>query len=266
MQRLDRRTDATGETQGSARWGVRISTNVAALNTHRVLLRNDQATGRSLERLSSGLRINRAADDAAGLAISEGLRSQLGGMFTSAGTVQAAYAGVAGRISYDGRTFDLAAVDYTGATTPSDYISRMTAAALSALGTTFVPVIASSSGLVFTGQTPGTGSTVADAQRVSWNYTATLDTGAAVRAIGGAIRRIGSTRANLGALENRLEHTAARLDVSVENTTAAFSRIRDADLAAEMTVLTRNQVLVQAGTAMLAQANRAPEGILRLLN
>ncbi|MDK3255840.1 flagellin [Blastococcus capsensis] len=119
---------------------------------------------------------------------------------------------------------------------------------------------AASSGLVSTGETPprapdrpsptGNGS--------AGTYSATLDTGAAVRAIDGAISRVSAIRAGLGAIENRLEHTVARPDVSVENTTAAFSLIRDADVAAEMTLLTRNQVLVQAGTAMLAEADQAP--------
>jgi flagellin len=87
----------------------------------------------------------------------------------------------------------------------------------------------------------------------------------AVRVIDEAIQRVSST-ADLGALENRLEHTIARLGVAFENTTAAFSRIRDTDMAREMTTLSRNQVLLQAGTAMLAQANNRPQGVLRLLS
>jgi flagellin len=81
-----------------------------------------------------------------------------------------------------------------------------------------------------------------------------------------AIGRVSSTRANLGAIENRLEHTVARLGVAAENTAAGFSRIRDLDMAEEMTVLVKHQVLSQAATAMLAHAHRAPQGILSLLN
>jgi flagellin len=86
-----------------------------------------------------------------------------------------------------------------------------------------------------------------------------------VRAIDEAIRRVSSLRADLGAIENRLEHTVARLDAGFANTATAYSRIRDADMAKELTDLSRHQVLMQAGSAMLAQANQSPRGILRLL-
>ncbi|TYP88496.1 flagellin [Blastococcus xanthinilyticus] len=399
--------------------GVRIGTNVAALNVHRVLLTSDRAAGRSLERLASGVRVNRAADDAAGLAIGEGLRAQIGGTrqaerntqdginlirtaegalaettsvlqrmrdlsvqaanhgaldgtargaiqleidqlstqltriattttfngirlldgsyrgvlqvganagetltvdirgpgggmdarslgvdgidvtrnlaassspgtavvtpavsdeegtpapgrlafpgdFTSPGTFRAAYEGLNGTILYNGRSFDLAGVDYTGAVDAQDYIDRMSFAALAALGTSHIPVVAASSGLVFGGDTPGAGSTAADGARLSLVH-AVAETDV-IRAVDQAISRVSALRANLGALENRLRHTASRLAVAAENGTASWSRIRDADMAAEVTALARHQVLVQAGTAMLAQANQAPQTVLRLLD
>jgi flagellin len=399
--------------------GVRINTNAAALHTHRVLARNDAATGRSLERLSSGLRINRAADDAAGLAISEGLRSQVGGLrqalrnsqdgisvvrtaegalsetatvlrrmrdltvqaanegalnahaqgaiqqeidqlsdeltriatttsfngtrlldgtycgtfqvgaevgetitvviggpgwamdaegleltgiavtrtgavsgatatatpavsdeegvptsgrvslagdFVTPGSLEAGYRGLTGTISYNGRTFDLAGVDYTGDVTAQDHIDTINLAARAALGTVGMPVVATSGELVFTGDNPGPGSTVADGQRLSMRYAAPVGTDSALRLIDAAAARVSSVRANLGAIENRLEHTVARLGVAAENMAAGLSRIRDLDMAAEMTALARHQVLSQAASAMLAQANQAPQGVLRLLN
>ncbi|MGY1747628.1 flagellin, partial [Blastococcus sp. SYSU D00695] len=88
---------------------------------------------------------------------------------------------------------------------------------------------------------------------------------AAISSIDTAIGLVSTTRANLGALQNRFEHTINNLNVAVENLTASESRIRDTDMAQEMTAFTRSQILTQAGTAMLAQANQAPQGILRLL-
>ncbi len=398
---------------------MRINTNLAALNTHRVLVRHDQATERSLERLSSGLRINRAADDAAGLGISEALRSQVGGMrqavrnahegidlvrtaegalgetasllrrmrdltvqaandgalndqargaiqqeigqladevtriatttrfnggplldgtyrdtfqvgadvgetillviggpdeamdagglgvdrvdvtrtaggpgatatvtpaisdaegvptsgraslagdFITPGSLEGNYRGLTGTISNNGRTFDLAGIDFTGDVTAQDHIDTINFAARAALATTGMPVVATSLELVFTGDNPGPGSTVADGQRLSMRYSAPVGTDRAIRRIDAAIAQVSSVRANLGAIQNRLEHTVARLGVSAENTQSSRSRIQDSDMAAEMTALVRHQVLSQAATAMLASANQRPQGVLRLLN
>ena len=129
-------------------------------------------------------------------------------------------------------------------------------------------------GLVITGEDPGNGSTIAEARLLTPTYTAppTPPTPPApvagddpIRAIDEALRRVGSIRAGLGAVDNRLEHTVARLGVAFENTTAAFSRIRDTDMATEMTGLSRNQVLLQAASAMLTQGNQTTQGALRLL-
>ena len=103
-----------------------------------------------------------------------------------------------------------------------------------------------------------------------YSGTATFGTAAngakaAISAIDTAIQTVSTTRANLGAIQNRFEHTIANLNVTVENLSASESRIRDTDMAAEMTEFTRTQILTQAGTAMLAQANQAPQGILKLL-
>lgn len=214
----------------------------------------------------------------------------LAGDFTTPGRFEASYRGLDGTLTYDGRTLDLAAVSYAGDVTASDYRRTFTDAVRAAFGLGGNPVSASSSELVITGDRPGNGSTAADARRITPTFTAaslppttppvtppTTPTSPGppstpvvvaddtVSTIDRALQRVATIRAGLGAVENRLEHTVARLGVASENATVAYSRIRDADMAMEMTGLSRNQVLVQAGSAMLAQANQTPQGVLRLL-
>lgn len=437
---------------------MRIGTNVAALTTHRILARSDGATARSLERMSTGARINSAADDAGGLTVSEGLRSRSSGLRQAArnvrdgielvrtaegalaettsllqrmrdlavqaandgaldasakdtiqreigqlsgeltriattttydgirlldgsyrGTFQvgaevgetitltvggigggmdaaglgvdgidvrkaagarvvggamastfgavgvvvtpadddgkgkgaagslsltgdfgtaASFTGLTGTISYNKATLNLASVDYTGATTVTQHRTRFEDAVRSAFGLKSNQVTAGSNELVITGERPSNGASATELQDLTPTYTAgptppvTPPTTPPVTppttppttptplgppstpvvvaddplsTIDRAIQRISTTRAGLGAVENRLEHTIARLGVASENATAAYSRIRDADMAMEMTGLTRNQVLVHAGSAMLAQANQRSQGVLRLL-
>ncbi|MDP9460189.1 MAG: hypothetical protein M3Q22_08065 [Actinomycetota bacterium] len=200
-------------------------------------------------------------------------RASLAGDFITAGSLEANYRGLTGTISYNGRTFsyngrtfDLAGIDFTGDVTAQDHIDTINFAARAALATTGMPVVATSLELVFTGDNPGAGSTVADGQRLSMRYSPPVGTDRAIRRIDAAIAQVSSVRANLGAIENRLEHTVARLGVSAENTQSSRSRIQDSDMAAEMTALVRHQVLSQAATAMLASANQRPQGVLRLLN
>jgi flagellin len=192
-------------------------------------------------------------------------RMSVPGDFVTASAVAAGYAGLVGTITYDGKAFDLGSVDYSGAVTAQDHIDALNVAARAALGTTGYPFAATPGALYFAGDVPATGSTAADAVALTPTYLGRTGAGGALSAIDGAIARVSGTRADLGAFENRLQHTLDRLDVSIENTAAAESRIRDTDMAAEMTVFTRNQVLTQAGTAMLAQAGRGPQGILKLL-
>ncbi len=205
-----------------------------------------------------------AISDAEGVPTSG--RASLAGDFITAGSLEANYRGLTGTISYNGRTFDLAGIDFTGDVTAQDHIDTINFAARAALATTGMPVVATSLELVFTGDNPGAGSTVADGQRLSMRYSAPVGTDRAIRRIDAAIAQVSSVRANLGAIENRLEHTVARLGVSAENTQSSRSRIQDSDMAAEMTALVRHQVLSQAATAMLASANQRPQGVLRLLN
>ena len=389
---------------------LRINQNIDAFNSYRNLSATDTQMGKSLEKLSSGLRINRAADDAAGLAISEGLRSQIGGLKvavrntqdgisvvqtaegaltethsilqrmrdlsvqasndgglnsdakkniqseigqlkseldriantttfngkklldgsfnaafqvgankgetigvaigTAMGTTGLGVAGVdvtgtsalavatteaisdvtgtatagklvitgdftaaatfdtlKGTISANGKSFDLSSVSYATTDTAAQKLTKLNAAAQAALGTASATPFTTQTtvSLTFTGDTPAANSTIADAATASPVYAAASGASGAITAIDAAIKTVSTTRADLGAIQNRFEHTINNLNVAVENLSASESRIRDTDMAQEMTNFTRSQILTQAGTAMLAQANQAPQGILKLL-
>lgn len=421
--------------------GLSVNTNIAAMNAYRNLSATNDKMSQSLERLSSGYRINKASDDAAGLAISEGLRSQIGGMTqavrntqdgtsvvqtaegalnettsilqrmrdlsvqasssgslnddakasiqkemsqlkseltriadtttfngtklldghytgtfqvganagetisvnigkamgakglgvdgvdvtgkglydngaSGAGSVATTNAGsgaaslvfsaasgqkdfegasgdvtsfenLTGQISFGGKTFDLGSVDYSNAdgdnnsaTTPTaaNALTALNAAAKAALGLSSDPFSASGGSLTFAvadkvdGYTDAGGVAVDGANATAEEISAATPTfsgatGAsdAIKAIDAAINSVSSQRADLGAIQNRFEHTVNNLNTAIENTTASESRIRDTDMASEMTNFTQAQVLMQAGTAMLAQANQSTQSILKLL-
>jgi flagellin-like hook-associated protein FlgL len=430
---------------------VSVNTNIAAMNAYRNLSTTNAAMSKSLERLSSGFRINRAADDAAGLAISEGLRSQIGGMtqavrntqdgtsvvqtaegalsettsilqrmrdlsvqassdgslnsdakasiqkemtqlkseltrisdtttfngtklldgnykgtfqvgansgetisvnignamsaaglgvggvdvtgnglyVNAAGTAAAsgavattnatsgapatlliqgangeknfdvtagsgdvsAYDHLSGQISFGGKTFDLGSVDYSNADgdnnsgtvpTAAQALAALNTAAKAALGLTTNPFTAgtgtSGNQLTFKVQDAitnytgtggialgGTGVTAAQISAATATFSGATGASNALGLIDAAITKVSSQRADLGAIQNRFEHTVNNLNTAIENTTASESRIRDTDMASEMTNFTRTQVLTQAGTAMLAQANQSTQSILKLL-
>jgi len=385
--------------------GLRVNNNIAALNAYRNLSATDNQMSKSLEKLSSGFRINRAADDAAGLAISEGLRSQIGGLKVAvrntqdgvsvvqtaegaltethsilqrmrdlavqasndgglnsdakgniqseiaqlkseltrisdtttfngtklldgnytktfqvganagetisvgvstamsslglgvsgvsvtngaaltATTVQPVTGGAAGTatitsaqldtldelkslngtVTVGNTTVDLATIKLTGATVDAqraDLVSQLNTAfgaKLTASGVT------GASNLVLTSATGGAGETAAQAADRAVVFSQSTGASAAITALDTAIKTVSTTRADLGAIQNRFDHTINNLNVAVENLTASESRIRDADMAQEMVGFTRNQILSQAGTAMLAQANQASQGVLSLL-
>ncbi|WP_296606035.1 flagellin [Nocardioides sp.] len=378
---------------------LRINQNIDALNSYRNLSVTQGQMSKSLEKLSSGYRINRAADDAAGLAISEGLRSQVGGLKvavrntqdgisvvqTAEGaltethsilqrmrdlSVQASNGGALdsnakdniqseigqlkselNRItdttkfsgqnlldgSYNGRfqvganagenidvqvtqnmsasglgvsnvdvrtgaygdSAALGSIDFADTTAGGPAMTVDTGAGALTLDLSDWAVggdadaAAKNLALVqseLTKKLEGTGwnaavnefggvdfssadsaatidFTVGGASVVSGTVAATASGGAeaAITAIDDAIKTVSTTRANLGAVQNRFEHTVNNLNVAVENLSASESRIRDTDMAAEMMNFTRSQILSQAGTAMLAQANQAPQGVLSLL-
>ncbi|MCW2582185.1 MAG: fliC [Klenkia sp.] len=375
--------------------GMRINTNTAAMNAYRNLSVNDSAMSKSLEKLSSGFRINRAADDAAGLAISEGMKSQIGGLkvavrntqdgvsvvqtaegalATSQGilqrmrdlSVQAANDGglstdaktniqseltqlnseltrIADTTTFNGKklldgnysgTFQVganatevisASVKSTGA---SGAVSSWAngAAVTTAAAATFVHngVTTTTAALTVSSDANNIAAQLNADNAFKLAYTATVGTNgglevrakdnsitgtitaggglnaagtnvAAAAATGGfsaaalgvssinvtgagttganaalvaldkAISSVSTARADLGAIQNRFEQTTANLNIAVENLTASRSRIVDVDMASEMTEFSKNQILVQAGTAMLAQANQSSQGVLQLL-
>ena len=282
--------------------GLRIQNNVEAFNTHRQLSVTSMAASKSMEKLSSGYRINRAADDAAGLAISEKMRGQIGGLAQAQrnaqdgiSLVQTAEGALTEVHSMLQRVRDLK-VQFNNGTLSSDDKDAIAAevyqiakevsdistqtkfngtAVFGATGFTF-QVGANDSETVattaadFSGSigTAGTGGLSDLTSLASAAATKTaLDTGglSKVDTIDAAIKNVSSKRADFGAVQNRLEHRLNNLATYQENLTASESRIRDVDMAAEMTKFTKLNILQQAGTSMLAQANQAPQGVLSLL-
>jgi flagellin len=269
---------------------LRINTNVAALNAYRNLNATDSMMSKSLEKLSSGFRINRAADDAAGLAISEGLRSQINGLKMS---VRNAQDGISMAQTAEGalnevhsilqRAKELAVQAANGSlgTSERSYIDSERSALSSELqriesSTTFNGAKVFGSGATFTFQVGNTSQTYdqigLDNSSVSFgsllnsaSLTSASGAQSALSTIDNAIGSISNFRSQIGAVQNRLEHTVNNLNVAVENLSASESRIRDTDMALEMVNYTKSQILSQAGSAMLAQANQSNQGVLQLL-
>jgi flagellin-like hook-associated protein FlgL len=192
-------------------------------------------------------------------------RISFSGDYLNSPAAEANFRALEGTITYNGTTFDLASVDYTGAVTQSDYLLKLNQAAQTTLGTSGYPFGATSAQLVFNGDVPAAGSTLDDADLLSPMYYGHSGAAKAITMIDKAIARISSTRAELGAVQNRFEHTITRLQGAIEDTTASESRIQDTDMAAEFSNFSRLQVLTQAGTAMLANANQSSQSILKLL-
>lgn len=178
---------------------------------------------------------------------------------------EAAFKALNGTVTYDGKTFDLGSVDYTDAVTDQEYLDHLNAAAVSALGLSFTPFGGSATDLGFFGQAPGAGSTHADAVALTPTYTPKSGTDGALVSIDQAIDRVTSLRAELGATSNRFERTVDRLNGSIQDTTASESRIRDTDMAGEMVTFSRQQILMQTGSAMLAQGQHTGQLLLKLL-
>ena len=274
--------------------GMQINTNVSALNAYRNLSNTQNDVSKSLEKLSSGFRINRAADDAAGLAISEGLRSQVNGLNVAArnaqdgiSVIQTAEGALTEVHSILQRVRDLTA---QGANDSNNAKSRdAIQKEINTLGdeltriagsTNFNGIKLLSGGDTLTFQV-GAGSVAAEDQiSVALTDFATLGAdiktlaatmtdaatyGTALAGIDTQIQAVSTARAGYGALQNRFESTINSLNVSAENLAAAESRIRDTDMASEMVKFTSKNILSQAGTAMLAQANQANQGVLQLL-
>lgn len=275
---------------------MRINHNIMALNTHRQLSINNIATAKSLEKLSSGYRINRAGDDAAGLAISEKMRAQIRGLNQASrnaqdgiSLIQTAEGAMTETHAILQRMRELAVQAANGTNVTADRAaikeeliqlhSEITRIAdntefnnkklLGSAAPSAVKIqVGANSGqnitLAFTNmQASGTkinikasSDLLVTAQSVAEALIGKIDT---------AVTNVSTERAKLGAIQNRLEHTIKNLDTAAENLQAAESRIRDVDMAKEMMEFTRQNILQQAATAMLAQANMVPQGVLQLL-
>ena len=262
---------------------LRINTNIEAFNAHRQLAQTSDRASKSMERLSSGYRINRAADDAAGLAISEKLRGQIRGLAQAqrnaqdgVSLVQTAEGSLNEVHSMLQRVRELA-VQYQNGTLSTSDKAAITAEATQLASE--IERIGSSADFNGIKLLDGSTSTVSFQVGANDNDTISVDTASlggkvgsidvsqanAISAIDSAINNVSTLRSSFGAVQNRLEHTLNNLATYQENLTASESRIRDVDMASEMVEFSKDQILQQAGTSMLAQANQAPQSVLSLL-
>ena len=279
---------------------MRIVNNISAMNTNRVLGATDGALGKTLEKLSSGLRINRAGDDAAGLAISEKMRSQIRSMNQAIRNAQDGISliqtaeGALNEVqsilhrmrelsiqaSNDTLTSDdknklqdevnqlIDEVDRIAKTTQFNTMELLDGTLASGNdGVKFHigPNTGSGHTLTVHIRDMQAGSLGSGANNTLKSINIATDPTKAIDAIDAALEQVSAQRSLLGAVQNRLEHTIANLGVTMENLQAAESRIRDVDMAQEMTQFTKNQILMQSATAMLAQANMKPQAVLQLL-
>ena len=267
-----------------------IQHNLTAMNTNRQLGITTGNQAKSTEKLSSGYRINRAGDDAAGLTISEKMRSQIRGLNKASSNaedgvslIQTAEGALNEAHSILQRMNELATQAANDTNTSSDRtavqkeIDALTSELSRIASTTQFNTMNLLSGS-FTGKNLQVGAL--EGQKISISIStmnakalgvANLKVssfgkaGSAMTLIQKAISKVSTQRSALGALQNRLEHTIANLDTTSENTSAAESRIRDVDMAEEMVEYSKNNMLAQAGQSMLAQANQSTQGVLSLL-
>ena len=282
---------------------IRIFNNIASTNAQRLLGENNDRLSQSVERISSGIRINRASDDAAGLAISEGLRSDIRAL-RQAG--RNANDGVSliniteGALNEQGsmliRLRELASQASTGTTGSTERatiqlefnalrneIDRITnttefngqklidgslSSSIASTSQVFIQVGIDNSVNSRINLNEQINLKAVTASALSIDTLSVTTSTAALSALDGianAISSVTATRGQVGAVQNRLIRSISNLSISVENLSAAESQIRDADIAEEVALLTRNQILVQASTAMVGQANLIPQSVLQLL-
>src|SRR4051794_12368750 len=274
--------------------GLRIQNNVEAFNAHRQLTGTAGKAAKAMEKLSSGYRINRAADDAAGLAISEKMRAQIGGLAqaqrnandavslvqTGEGALNEVHSMLQRvrdlRVQYDSGTLSTAdktaiesevsalASEIGDITTKTEFngtkLLSGTAGFSFQVGANAAETLTLSA-ITFTGTIAASGL----GELLAFSGGAGAFSTVSLSGIDAAIGNVSSKRADFGALQNRLEHRLNNLATYQENLVASESRIRDVDMASEMVNFTKLQILQQAGTSMLAQANQAPQGVLSLL-
>ena len=269
-----------------------IQHNIAAINSYRNLGTNQSALSKNLEKLSSGYKINRAGDDAAGLAISETMRSQINGLNQAVnnandaiGLIQTAEGAMTETHSMLQRMKTLSTQAANG--TYTETARKNIKAEIDALNSEITRIASTTE---FNGEKPlknGTknltffigasadktnamtvGQQVMTAGALKINgikVETTTDAFKAMKSVDAAIEVVSSYRATLGAAQNRLEHTVNNLKVTSENITSAESRIRDTDMADEITAYTKNNILLQAAQSMLSQSNAMPQGVLSML-
>ena len=273
-----------------------IQHNIAAINSYRNLSTNQNALSKNLEKLSSGYKINRAGDDAAGLAISEKMRSQINGLNQAVnnandaiGLIQTAEGAMTETHSMLQRmkTLTTQAANGTYTTTARNNIK----AEIDALNKEITRIATTTE---FNGEKPLSPDTKTKGKNLTFFIGASADASnamtvaqmtmtakaltidqikvdnttnafKAMKSIDAAIERVSTYRATLGAAQNRLEHTVNNLKVTSENITSAESRIRDTDMADEITAYTKNNILLQAAQSMLSQSNAMPQGVLSML-
>ena len=278
---------------------LRVNTNVEALNVHNTLVTTNNRVAESLKRLSSGMRINSAKDDASGLAVANNFRAKISSMRVA--SQNAAEANSMLQVA-DGayskitdilvRMRDLATQAASGQTEQRDKLQKEFEALQGEInriagstkyGDMTLTNSDSSTGTTYTFQVGSGISTEYDVLTMNFSSVSTgaLGVGAtgasaisiglpgsatsAMDAIDKALSKMNSYMANVGAYQNRLQYTIENLAVSIENFSASESAIRDADMAYEMTQFTKNQILQQTGIAMLSQANQAPQQIMQLI-
>ena len=276
--------------------GLSIYNNVDAMSAHRQVNNTNMAISRSIEKLSSGLRINRAADDAAGLAVSEEMRSNIRGMaiaqrnaLDGVSVAQIADAAMSSTGDLLGRARDLA-VQATNTTLSASQRGNLNVEyqqvmkELDSVGNTVdfngVKLFNGSLSQAASAMTLQVGYKGDAAGQIAFTLMTVSTTGlslngtaissavsaaSAIASLDAAIQKNTTERAKVGAVQNRLEKVIDRLGIMQENTQAAESRVRDADMAKEMITFSRNQILQQSGMAMLSQANQAPQAVLSLL-
>ena len=273
-----------------------VQHNLTAMNSSRMLNITTSTQAKSTEKLSSGYKINRAADDAAGLAISEKMRRQIRGLTQASSNaqdgiscVQTAEGALTEVHDMLQRMNELAVKAANGTQTSADrgYINQEVQALVSEIDrvastTTFneknlldgsfkkvgLQVGAEAKQLItldIVGMSAQGLGLTGGAANISVGGTDGTNAQAAIKTIKDALAKVSSQRSDLGAVQNRLEHTIKNLDNVVENTTSAESQIRDTDMATEMVKYSNNNILAQAGQSMLAQANQSNQGVLSLL-
>ena len=269
-----------------------VQHNLTAMNSNRMLGVTTSSQAKSTEKLSSGYKINRAADDAAGLAISEKMRRQVRGLAQASANAQDGISCVQtaeGALSevHDmlQRMNELAvkASNDTQTTSDRSYINQEVQALFSEINRVASTTTFNEQNLLdgtFTGKKLAVGAEQSQFISVSISKMTASGIGltdikvsgstnanaqTAIGLIKNALKQVSKQRSDLGAVQNRLEHTIKNLDNVVENTSAAESAIRDTDMATEMVRYSNNNILAQAGQSMLAQANQANQGVLSLL-